>query len=419
MLEVEVPVEELAPYFDAIYRQYQRKVRLEGFRKGKVPVALIKKLYGKQIEAEAIDDIVNEVYQKARDEAGLRPVAAADIHDVQYSEESGLRFKAVVEVVPDFELKHYKGLSVERETYQVEEADVQAALEDLREEMAVMKSVEETAQEDHFVLADIQKLDNSGVPMVGQKFEDRFIPLDRNRYPELTEQLVGVKPGDQRRVRLPSGNQDEPSHDDGEDYYEFRIKEVKQKELPELDDELARDVKFDTLEALKDDIRTKLARRAEKHAEERLRRALMDEVIKKHTFDLPPSMIENYLQLVVEDVRKNSDSDVSEEEIRQQYRSQAIWNLKWMLIRERLVEQENITVNEDDVRQYVKRLAETEGVDEKKVWDAFKGERGRRRLEENALEEKVLDFLREHAKIRDVKVTRKDLEKRQKLSLST
>ncbi|MFQ5677300.1 MAG: trigger factor, partial [bacterium] len=156
LVEVEVPASELTPHFDAVYKKYQKNIKLQGFRKGKVPISMIKRLYGEAIQGEAIEEVVQSVFREVSEQQQLKLVAPARVENVDYEPETGLRFKAVVEVIPEIELKTYRGLKLEREVYQIDDQDVTDALNDVREQMAVMEPVEEVADEGHFVLADIQ-----------------------------------------------------------------------------------------------------------------------------------------------------------------------------------------------------------------------------------------------------------------------
>ena len=419
LIEVEISDEELEPHFETAYRKYQKKVRLEGFRKGKVPIALIKKLYGEAIKQDAIEDVVQSVFAEVSQKEQLRPVAPAKLDDVQYEPGSGLKFRARVEVYPEVELKHYKGLSVEREDYVVDEEDVLDALEDVRESMAVMEPVEEPAREGHFVLADFQQVDAAGIPVIGKKYEDRFFQLTTNGgNQELSEQLLGVKPGEKRRVLLTMDKEDPEGKGPVQEYFEVTVKEVKAKRLPDLDDELAKDTgKFGTLEELKNDIRETLVRRTQENSREHFRHHLIDEVLKQNPIDLPESMVQQYLNALVENAKKESNGEVDDETLRERYRPTAVWHLKWELAKDKIAELESLEVTDEDREKYIARLVAERGVDEKSLRKAMKTKKGRQRFEDEILEMKVLDFLEEHAKIKEKKITRKDLEKRRSVAV--
>jgi len=421
VVEVDVPEAELAPHFDSIYKKYQKNVKLQGFRKGKVPLSLIKKLYGDAMKGEAIEEVVQSVLREVRDQENLRLVAPAKLEDINYDPEKGLHFKAVCEVAPDIELKNYRGLSVEREVYEVDDQDVSDALNDVREQMAVMQPVETAAEDGHFVLADLQQVDATGVPIIGKKFKDRYFQIVTNNSnnKDFTEQLIGAKPGDKRRIELDSNdNSNSPNKENKKDYFEVRIKEIKSKQVPELDDGLAKDTgKFESLDELKTDLRSKLTKQAQVNARSRLRRRIIDEVLKKNSFDLPESMINNYLDVFVENAKKESKEPFDEEELRNHYRPTAVWNLKWELVKDKLREAENLSVSDEDKDVFISRLAEERDIEEKQVRKSLKDKRAQRQFEEDVIEDKVLNYLEVNAKIKDKKITRKDIEKAQKLAV--
>ena len=419
VVEVDVPEAELAPHFDSIYKKYQKNVKLQGFRKGKVPLSLIKKLYGDAMKGEAIEEVVQSVLREVRDQENLRLVAPAKLEDINYDPEKGLHFKAVCEVAPDIELKNYRGLSVEREVYEVDDQDVSDALNDVREQMAVMQPVETAAEDGHFVLADLQQVDATGLPIIGKKFKDRYFQIVTNNSnnKDFTEQLIGAKPGDKRRIELDSNdNSNSPNKENKKDYFEVRIKEIKSKQVPELDDGLAKDTgKFESLDELKTDLRSKLTKQAQVNARSHLRRRIIDEVLKKNSFDLPESMINNYLDIFVENAKKESKEPFDEEELRNHYRPTAVWNLKWELVKDKLREAENLSVSDEDKDVFISRLAEERDIEEKQVRKSLKDKRAQRQFEEDVIEDKVLNYLEVNAKIKDKKITRKDIEKAQKL----
>ncbi|HEX9652967.1 MAG TPA: trigger factor [bacterium] len=422
IVEVEVPEAELRPHFEKVYLAYQKNVKLKGFRKGKAPLGLIKKLFDKEIQSEAIDEVVQSVFREVSAREKLRPVAPAKVGEIHYHPEGSLHFVAAVEIVPEIEIKSYRGLPVEREIYEVGDEDVAAALEDVREQMAVMQPVEDAAQENHFVLADFQEVDVTGVPVIGKKYENRFFPLnqdgdDFNR--QISQQLLGVKPGDTRRVEIQPLRKD-ASKSDKPELYNVSVKEIKSKQLPDLDDELAKDVgKLETLDQLKTDIKERIIKQSQLSNRRKMYDHLIDELLKQNPFDLPEAMINNYLDAVVETAKKENPNQVDEQAIRNQYRSTAIWNLKWEMAKDKIAEIENLTVTAEDKKAYLSRIAVERNVDEKKLLNSVKGERNQKRLEDDILESKILEILEQNANIRERKVTRKDLERAKELSLAT
>jgi trigger factor len=190
--------------------------------------------------------------------------------------------------------------------------------------------------------------------------------------------------------------------------------------LPDLDDELAKDVgKLETLDQLKTDIKERIIKQSQLSNRRKMYDHLIDELLKQNPFDLPEAMINNYLDAVVETAKKENPNQVDEQAIRNQYRSTAIWNLKWEMAKDKIAEIENLTVTAEDKKAYLSRIAVERNVDEKKLLNSVKGERNQKRLEDDILESKILEILEQNANIRERKVTRKDLERAKELSLAT
>ncbi len=416
IVEVKVPREELEPHFQKAYQEFRRKLSLQGFRKGHVPLTLVKRLYGEGIEAKALDGIVSDLFDEVRQREGLKVVAPAKIRNFDYKPEDGLHFEVEVEVEPQIEVRDYREISVEKEVYVVEDEDVEAALEELREQNGTMVAVEGEAQAGHYVLADFQKLDDSGLPVIGHKYEDRYLQLtDESAGKELAEQLIGIKAGETRVVRLPVKDE---SGEERLEAYSATVREVEEKQLPPLDDEFAKDVgPYENLDELRASIRERLEQRFEREAERRLHSALADEVIKRNPFELPPGMVESYLNRLVKAARKSEGDDVDEEELKERYRAQAIWNLKWQLLRDKIAEVEGLQVTPEDKEEKIKKMAAERGVPERKIRKFYRDSVGNDRLETEVLDDKVLDFLREHAKIKERKITRRDLERAKALEI--
>lgn len=418
LIEVSVPENELTPHFNSALEKYRKNLRLEGFRKGKVPMHLVKKLYGDAIKGQALDDVIQSVFQEVKQKEKLRPIAPAQLDDIDYQPESGLKFKAKVEVVPDIQLKKYKGLSAEKEVYQVDEKDIENAIEELREKNAVMEPVEDEAKQDHYILADLQQVDAGGIPLIGKKYEDRWVHLNDDESNDFTPQLLGVKAGETRRVELePVEPQAEQN---GKDYFDVLVKEVKLKRVPEIDDELAKDVgDFQTLEDLKKDIREKLEAQSENISKRNLKQKLIDALLKKNDFDLPETMIKNYLEVMVENARHQSaqqqqQQPFDEEAFKNQYRQVASRTIKWELSKGKLVEIESIAVDEADRERFVEQMAKERNVDVKEIKKTLRNKDTAKRVDDDLLEEKVLAYLETNAKIKEKKITRKDIEKLKK-----
>lgn len=416
-VEISVPYEELLPKFDKAYLKYKKTIQLEGFRKGKVPVDLIKRAFGQKIEREVAENSVADYLEEAVKSQNVKVFDISKIESLNYDRKSGLQFKAFIKVQPQVDEVKYKDLTIENEIYQVTDDDIRDVIDNLREQQATMTNIEGDAQRGQYIVADVQQTDSTGVPLIGKKYENRYFLLGGDEADEtFVEQLLGVKPGDTRRITLPVPNPDPNSEKEQYEYYSIAVKEVKEKKLPELDDELAKDVgNFDTLEQLKENVRKDLEKQAEDNTNQSLSNRIMDEVVKTNPFELPDYMIENYLNAFIENIKKENREKIDEQELRDKYRTDAIWSLKWLLIKEKISELENINVNDEEVIDYIEDLAKNAGKNAALIRSEYRDTKKREQIIHRIEERKVVDMLLNHARISEKIVTYQDRKKAEDL----
>ena len=358
--EVEVPAERVQLALKRAYADYQKKVNLPGFRKGKVPIDIIKGRYGPAIEAEVIDAIVTETYRDAQKEHDVKPAGAAQIEDIDYDHGKPLKYKAVVEIMPEVSVKEYVGLTIEKVRPRVTEADVDMTLESLREQYAEVTSVDSEAREGHFVVADIQGVDRSGLPIIGDKLENIDLQLGKSSFgPEFDKELVGMK-RDQERIIKVVYPRDHPDSKlaGSERSFLVKVKEIKKVILPELDDELAETVAdLKTLEDLRQEVRKDLVRRAERNAEFDVRNQIADRLTKGNPIPVPDSMVNRFLDLFIDDVKTKSKEPLDEELWRNRYRPYAVNQIRLHLLFEEIKRLERIEGDDEEVMDYLVSVA--------------------------------------------------------------
>ena len=246
-------------------------------------------------------------------------------------------------------------MQVEKTVWQVTSEDVDLVLEDMRQRHAMLYTTEEPAKAGDYVIADFQETDRGGVPLVGVHFENQQIWLSPQS--ELTPQLSGVKTGDQRqvviKVKAPQTELVEKPFDDEQEVkiYAVSVREVKERRLPDLDDEFAKDIgeQYQTLQELRIAVENDLKHRAEHESQQAFEEALAAEAVKHVDIELPPSMIDRYLDRVIEDMNRRKDQPYDEEQTRNLYRPYAIFELKWHLIVEQLQQQHKWTADDEDI----------------------------------------------------------------------
>ena len=415
-LEVTLAREELLKDIEIKLKEYKKTIKLEGFRKGKVPMPMIRKIFGKEIESIVAEEKIPDVIAEISKEHKFTLISPAKVDDFSYSEKDGLSFKAVVEIAPDIELKKYKNLSLEQEVYKVDKEDVDEAMINIREQQAVMNNVEGAAAAGHHIVADFQKLDEGGHPIIGEKFENRYFELlkdDSEKKDDLTAQLIGVKIDETRNVKMTYTT---PEDQEQTDHYAVTVKEIKEKSLPELDDDFAKDVgEFTSLEELKEDVKKSLEQRFKGEYDQRFEERIIDELIHNNVFDVPEPMINNYLDYLVESMQKSQPGNPDKNAMRDQYRGEAIRRIKWMMIREKIIELEELKIEDSDADAHIDEIIESDPKSKTQIKSYYRNEQHRKQLKDDLLERKVFDFLIENAKIKKNNITRKDLQKKSKI----
>ena len=406
-MEVEVSYSEVKPHIEKKIADYRSRIAIDGFRKGKAPLSIIKKRFGDAINAEVVDELIQIYYQKAVREKKIAVVAPCTIQEVSFEEGKPLKFTAEVDVEPEIEVKDYKGLSFSKEIVRVTDEDVEKSIEILREKKAEIKPVKRGAKRGDIIEGDIQALDGSGVPIIGHKWEDRSFELGKPPLGDIIEdQLLGVVSGEQRRFTIRSKDVDEKGRKiDRDDHYSIRVENVKERILPEAGDKFAKDIgNFESIQELREDIRRNIIRHRQEEAERALRERIADEIIKRNDFELSDSMIENTLNSLVEDYKKYGEEDFDENKFKEKNRAAVIWNLKWNIIWPRIAENEGISVKEDDIEKEIKKIAESSSQNEKKIRAVLKKPEEMRRLKNRILEDKVFDFIKKNSKIKEIEV---------------
>lgn len=414
-LEVEVPGEDVRRRFETAYKNYSKSLNLPGFRKGKIPVSLVKKRFGKAIQGEVLQEVMQECYREASRSEGLTPVSEAMIEDVNYEEGQPLKFTASVDVKPEIVAQDYRGLKTTRPVFKVTDADVEEQLQRVQEQNATEQEVGRPAGLGDVVVADLQELDESGLPIIGRKQEERPFHIGgRNANHDLDNQLVGISAGETRRIVLTHTGEDEnearlegSQHQEGREIrMMFSAKEVRERTLPELDDEFARDQgQFESLDELTAQIRTDLQAQAEFASRRYLEGHIVDELIRKNAFDLPEIMVENALDTLVENQKKEHEGheqDIDEDAIRQESREGTIRGLKRHILMEAIQKQEELEVEEAEMDSQLDVMSRRYDMEREQLRQILKRSDQIERIESNLLTEKTFDFLIEHAEIEDV-----------------
>ena len=415
-LEIEVSSEQFEKGVNRAYKKNAGRFNIPGFRKGRAPRFIIERHYGEGIFYEdAINEVCPKAYEDAVEKHSLQPVDRPEIDIVQIEKGKPFIFKAVVTVKPEVTLGEYDGIEVENKEYPVTDEDVEKELDNMRESGARMVTVEDrAAKKDDMVIIDYKGFVD-GEQFEGGSAENQSLVLGSGHFIEgFEDQLIGAKAGDSVTVKVKFPEDYQAEHLAGKDAeFQVEVREIKEKELPDLDDEFAKDVsELDTLEELKKDIREKL----EEKAQQRAKNELENEVIKKAAelteVDIPDVMIEKqidtmirdfeiqlmYQGLKLDDYLKHMGN--SKDDLRNNLRKDAKEKVKTQLMLEKISEAEGITETEEELDHEIEKLAKQYKQEDEDKFKKSLGEDELNYIKESIIIRKTAELLVEKASIK-------------------
>lgn len=411
-LTIEVAPEELEKAIEKAYQKNKKRISVPGFRKGKVPRQMIEKMYGKEIFYEdAVNALVPDAYAKALDECEEEIVSSPQIDVVQIEAGQPFIFTAEVALKPEVRLGKYKGVKVSKADVNVTDEEVDAEIEKERERNARNVAVEDRAVKD----GDMTVLDFEGfvdgVAFKGGKGENYPLTIGSGAFiPGFEDQLIGAEIGKEVEVQVTF-----PQNYNSEELkgkpavFKCTVKEIKEKELPELDDEFAGDVsEFDTLAEYKDDVRKKITARKEEEAKGVKTDAVVDAIINDSDMEIPEAMIETQQRQMVEDFEQRirmqglqleqyyQMTGSNYEKLLEQVKPQALKGIQSRLVLEAVAEKENIKATEEDFEKEIGKMAEMYRMENDKVKNML-DESGQKSVMNDIAIQKAIDFVVENA----------------------
>ena len=409
-VELDVPWTTIEPDFESTIKKFSKKVKLPGFRPGKIPRDRLMQQFQPNIEAQFMDDNIHKYYLLALQERKIVPVNQAEIRDVQFQLGEHFSFTAKFEVEPDFKLPKFKNnmFKVQKNKFIPDEQDITDGINQLRRSHARIETVEDGAQEKDFILCDLQKLDESGVAIIGKKFEKQMLKVgDGSFTDDQTSKLIGLKPGESSKLDLPD-NEDKTIKNP----YELTVVKVEREVLPELNDDFVKMVnpELKSVDELNNDVLEKINENFAERSRQSFEKEISDALIDKIGFETPPSMVNNYLNNILEDVKKqNNGEKIDEQKVLETYRPSAERNLKWYLIRKKLIDQEQLSFSRADIDAEVESLISRTPQSEKEIRRFYKKPSNRQRIEDDLTEKKILEYLTQFSKIKEVEVKTKEI----------
>ena len=399
IFEIEIPKETVDSEFESTYKKYQALAKIPGFRKGKAPMHMVKLRYQDKIKSEVLETLVPKAYEDAVKEAKLSPICLPVIKDIQFEEGTPLKFKAEFEVQPEVEAKDYLGLELVRRLKEISEKDVETSLNYLREDFAELHPVEREAQLQDSLTVDIAKKQDGKE----DKVENQQIFLDpHNMIKDFQQALVGAKAGELKEFEVDYKPDFHNKKLAGKKVqYRVNVKEVKEKVLPQANDDFAKTVgEYKNLDELKNKLKEGLIQRDRKDADTELKTDLINQVIRRNPFEVPDTLFNYYLDSVIEDLKKRYQK-VDEKKVREEYRDVALAQIRWDFLFHRIAEKENIQVTKEEMENWCEQNAKAMRVTVEKAIESLENPSFSKRIKEDLLERKTIDFLLQHAKIKE------------------
>ncbi|MBZ0256323.1 trigger factor, partial [bacterium] len=294
-VKIEVPPEDVTSELEGVYKEFMMHAAVPGFRPGKAPRHIVKMKFGKHLDGEAKSKALETAFESAMDELDIKPVNQPEIGDLDEKDgNEPIVFEAKFEYVPPFELADYKDIKPEKPESEVPEKEVVETLNRLRENNAMYETVDDRPAQDDDIVTIASKATIDGEPFPDATHDEIPVQLGSKRYiPGFEEKLVGMKKDEEKtfKLTLPEEYPNE-SLRGKEAEFEIAIKQIQEKKLPELDDEFAKDMgAFESLADLKNRIREDMEANMEQRARDQYRQAIRDELLKRNTFPVPPSMV--------------------------------------------------------------------------------------------------------------------------------
>jgi len=424
-IQVEIPVEDVTRQTDSLIQKYQKVARIPGFRRGHVPASIIRQRFSEEIKTDMVEALIPRFFRQEAERLSLHPVSQPRVTDLHLHDGQPLRFKAAFEVLPEIKLQGYKELRADKPEIAVSEADVEKELDNVRERQASFNPVEGRALAD----GDFAQVSLDGHPKPGESKVDepeavkskpgekksgegQPVHMDEvlveiageNTMPEFTEHLRGANAGDERtfEVSYPEDTQDKRLA--GKTFtYTVKVQGIKQKSLPELNEEFAKQLgDFQSIDEVRKAIRENIEAERTREAEHAAKEKLVGELIQRNDFEVPDSLVEQQIDIRLErGLRALAAQGLTAEQMKKMdlnrlragQREQSIRDVKAALLLERVAEEENVQVSDEELNQELEALAKQSKQTSEAVRARLTRDGGLDRIRTRIRNEKTLEFL--------------------------
>jgi len=404
-ISVEIPAEEVARETETLILKYQKLAKLPGFRTGHVPASVIRQRFAEDLKSDVVEALVPRYFRREAEKQGLIPVSQPRVSDLHIHENEPLRFKASFEVMPEIKVEGYRELRAEKPEVTVTDEEVDQSLKGLQEQQATFNSVEGRALGD----GDYAQAALDGKPKDGEAkpvhMDEVLIEINgKNTMPEFTEHLRGVSAGEQRTFDVVYPDDSNDQRLAGKTFtYTVKVNAVKEKSLPELNDEFAKQLgEFATLDDVRKRIREGMQAERKQNAEREAKDKLMATLIQRNDFEVPEALIEHQVDLRLErglralaaqGMRQEDLKKMDFNRLRAGQHDQAVQEVKASLLLDKIAEEEKIEVSDEEIDQEVKAMANQSKQTPESIRARLSQDGALERIRSRIRSEKTLDFL--------------------------
>ena len=420
-MTITLPETQVVQELESAYKKLNSEVSLKGFRKGKIPRQVLEKNYRPKVEYEVAEKLIQGTYFDALEKSKIDAVVHPDIREQKFAENGTFVYTAEVDVRPQFELAEYKGLEIEQPALEVTDEEISQELEVLRKQMAPLQSVEERAVElGHLAVVDFQGYHN-GNPIKQVVGENYSVDVGSGQFgKEFEEKLLGLKKGEEtsQEIDFPA-NFANPILAGKKVEFKINVKDVKERLLPALDDEFAKEVgeEFASLEALKAHIREKKLQAKKDAQRGDLTDKLMRGLIENHDFEIPPRLVAYEIEAMIKELESNLErqgvtleaAGFNRDALVEQYKLAAQARVKGDFLLKKVAEKEGLKLENEDIDQGFKRISEQYNMPVSEVKKYFSSRDDLLPFMAELLNEKILSFLLDAAKMKIVPAAVQDV----------
>lgn len=399
-LEIRVPADTFKTEMEKGYEDVRRKVTLKGFRRGHAPLNVIKTNYEDSVRADVVEKLIKETYPNAVTSQTLRVASPPQVSDLKFDDDGGFSYKAKVEVFPQVENVKFDGLELVAAEIEVADKDVDDFIEMIRERRAEFRELTRPVQATDTVTIDLTKVKDPKMALQQSEFPDTTIDLGSSlTVKEFKEGLTGLNIGDEKEITVKyQDDYSDKALAGAEITYKAKVKAVKEKMLPEVDDLFAKSVAdAATVLELRTKSREELKKQKEDSQNKKFKGDIIKQIVTKNPLPVPESMVEQYLKNVLDDLN-NQKAQFDEKQIRETYKPIGQDTIRWQMLYLKLAEQEKIEVLPADVEKVINRMASAYKITDEQAKQALVQSGRINEIKDSLLEEKVLDLLIGRAK---------------------